>query len=127
MGLHHIPRRRSHCLPACRASGTRLSESGSVRRGSMISSHIGGPSPPAEPQLLRGAKEIVVEAGFAVLPRVDKLGSFARLRMLQRLARPVLLAIPAIGLAVGLAARLLGFEQSSGLIWAASAAPVLLV
>ncbi|MGO4706421.1 heavy metal translocating P-type ATPase [Microvirga sp. 2MCAF38] len=49
------------------------------------------------------------------------------LRDLQRLARPVLVAVPAFGLVVGLIARYSGFAPWAGPIWAFATVPVLAV
>jgi heavy metal translocating P-type ATPase len=46
---------------------------------------------------------------------------------LRKLLRPVVVAWPAIGLVVGLAAQLSGRPQAAGLIWAAATIPVLAV
>lgn len=46
---------------------------------------------------------------------------------LRKLLRPVIVAWPAIGLVVGLAAQLSGRPQAAGLIWAAATIPVLAV
>ncbi|WP_112662114.1 heavy metal translocating P-type ATPase [Microvirga flavescens] len=49
------------------------------------------------------------------------------LRDLQRLVRPVLVALPALGLVAGLVARFSGFASWAGPIWALATVPVLAV
>jgi heavy metal translocating P-type ATPase len=44
---------------------------------------------------------------------------------LKTLLRPIVIAVPAAGLLVGLAAQLSGFANAAGLIWAAATIPVL--
>lgn len=45
----------------------------------------------------------------------------------RRALRPILVVVPGVGLALGFAARLLGFGGLSGWIWAAAAVPVLML
>ena len=48
-----------------------------------------------------------------------------RFDALQRLVRPILVAVPATGLVLGMIARLAGFDHWAGPIWAGVTAPVL--
>ena len=54
-------------------------------------------------------------------------GPAFRFDALQRLVRPILVAVPATGLVLGMIARLSGFEHWAGPVWAGVTAPVLLV
>src|SRR6187455_2550497 len=48
-----------------------------------------------------------------------------RFDALHRLVRPILVAVPATGLVLGMIARLAGFDHWAGPIWAGVTAPVL--
>jgi cation transport ATPase len=61
------------------------------------------------------------------LRQVSKLRFGVRLDGLQQLVRPMLVALPAAGLAMGLIAGQFGFEHWAGPVWAAATVPVLLV
>ena len=50
-----------------------------------------------------------------------------RFDALQRLVRPILVAVPATGLVLGMIARLAGFDHWAGPVWAGVTAPVLVV
>ena len=65
------------------------------------------------------------EAEVASVP--TSRGPAFRFDALHRLVRPILVAVPATGLVLGMIARLVGFDHWAGPVWAGVTAPVLIV